>query len=98
MNVQKSSILFSKKFQRKSSKREIGNMLSMKQSHSHDIYLGIPMNVTKTNKEALEAVIERIKDGCKMEVMSQAACTCVIKYVATATALPQHQMPSRNFL
>ena len=74
--------------------REIGNMLSMKQSHSHDIYLGIPMNSTKSNKEALEAVIERIKDGCKMEVMSQAACTCVIKYVATATALPQYQIPS----
>ena len=36
------------------------------------------MNSTKSNKEALEAVIERIKDGCMMEVMSQAACTCVI--------------------
>ena len=56
------------------------------------------MNSTKSNKEALEAAIERIKDGCKMEVMSQAACTCVIKYVATAIALPQYQMPSRNFL
>ena len=53
----------------------------MKQSHSHDIYLGILMNATKSNKEALEAVIKRIKDGWKMEVMSQAACTCVIKYV-----------------
>ena len=54
------------------------------------------MSSTKSNKEALETVIERIKDGWRMEVMSQATRTCLIKSVATA--LPQYQMPSRNFL
>ena len=69
-------------------------MLSLKQSHSHDIYLGIPMNSTKSNKEALlEVVIERIKDGWKMEVYN---VPCLIKSVGTA--LPYYPMPSRNFL
>ena len=93
LKVQKSS-LFSSKNVIENLAREICQMLSLKQSHSHDIYLGIPMNSTKSNKEALlEVVIERIKDGWKMEVYN---VPCLIKSVGTA--LPYYQMPSRNFL
>jgi hypothetical protein len=80
------SSIFSNKNVRENLAREICQILSLKQSHSHDIYLGIPMNSTKSNKEALlEVVIERIKDGWKMEVYN---VPCLIKYVGTA--LPQY--------
>ncbi len=55
-----SSILLSKNFDQEQ-KRDISQLLGLKQTHSQDSYLEIPMNPLNPKKDVLESVMNRIK-------------------------------------
>jgi hypothetical protein len=92
VNISKSTILFSKNTS-VSSRNSITGIIPYKQTSSAPYYLGLPLIIGKSKKDAfqpiLDKVIKRI-DGWRAKTLSQAGRTVLIK--ATASAIPAYSM------
>jgi hypothetical protein len=92
VNVSKSSILFSKNTT-SASIHSINGIIPYKTTSSAPYYLGLPLIIGKSKKEAFQPIVDKVLKkitGWKAKTLSQAGRTVLIR--ATASAIPAYTM------
>ncbi len=72
MNIKKSAVMFSKKVPRRM-QRAIRRVSTLKGTHSHEKYLGLPLSNEKSRSNILEQVVDQVQkkvQGWKKNLLS----------------------------